>query len=137
VFEQLLEEVVARCLEVGLKIRHCFCWHDSHRTAACTDAHRGNRRSSCVARVAGVFAAVIAPPANTRIWIAAGVTDPRRGFMGLSALVQTKLEQSPMSGHVFVFRGRRGDLIRLLWFDGDGLCYFPKDLSAVVSSGRK
>ena len=62
---------------------------------------------------------MIAPPANTRIWIAAGVTDLRRGFMGLSALVQTKLEHSPMSGHVFVFRGRRGDLIKLLWFDGD------------------
>jgi transposase len=75
-----------------------------------------------------VFATVIAPPANTRIWIAAGVTDLRRGFMGLSALVQTKLEQSPMSGHVFVFRGRRGDLIKLLWFDGDGLCLFSKRL---------
>ena len=48
---------------------------------------------------------MITPPANTRIWIAAGITDLRRGFMGLSALVQTKLEQSPMSGHVFVFRG--------------------------------
>ena len=59
---------------------------------------------------------------NTQIWIAAGVTDLRRGFMGLSALVQSKLEQSPMSGQVFVFRGRRGDLIKLLWFDGDGLC---------------
>jgi len=48
---------------------------------------------------------MIALPANTRIWIAAGVTDLRRGFTGLSALVQTKLEQSPFSGHVFVFRG--------------------------------
>jgi len=56
------------------------------------------------------------------------VADLRRGFMGLSALVQTKLEQSPMSGHVFAFRGRRGDLIKLLWFDGDGLCLFSKRL---------
>src|SRR5512144_346572 len=71
---------------------------------------------------------MIGPPAGTRIWIAAGVTDLRRGFTGLSALVQTKLEQSPMSGHVFVFRGRRGDLIKLLWFDGDGLCLFAKRL---------
>ncbi len=71
---------------------------------------------------------MITPPAHMRIWIAAGVTDLRRGFMGLSALVQTKLEQSPMSGHVFVFRGRRGDLIKLLWFDGDGLCLFSKRL---------
>ena len=47
-------------------------------------------------------------PANTRIWIAAGVTDMRRGFTGLSAVVQTTLEENPLSGHVFVFRGRRG-----------------------------
>jgi len=52
----------------------------------------------------------------------------RRGFQGLSALVQTKLEQSPFSGHVFVFRGRRGDLIKVLWWDGDGLCLFAKRL---------
>ena len=57
---------------------------------------------------------MIAFPANTRIWIAAGVTDMRRGFTGLSALVQTALEEDPLSGHVFVFRGRRGDLIKLL-----------------------
>jgi len=67
-------------------------------------------------------------PQHTQIWIAAGVTDLRRGFMGLSALVQSQLQQSPMSGQVFVFRGRRGDLIKLLWFDGDGLCLFAKRL---------
>lgn len=66
--------------------------------------------------------------AGTRVWIAAGVTDLRRGFVGLSALVQTALEQDPFSGQVFVFRGRRGDLIKLLWFDGDGLCLFAKRL---------
>ena len=66
--------------------------------------------------------------ASTRIWIAAGVTDMRRGFHGLSAKVQTVLEQQPYSGHVFVFRGRRGDLIKVLWFDGDGLCLFAKRL---------
>jgi transposase len=71
---------------------------------------------------------MITLPQHTQIWIAAGVTDLRRGFMGLSALVQSNLEQSPMSGQVFVFRGRRGDLIKLLWFDGDGLCLFAKRL---------
>jgi len=71
---------------------------------------------------------MITLPAQTHIWIAAGVTDLRRGFDGLSALVQTKLEQSPFSGHVFVFRGRRGDLIKVLWWDGDGLCLFAKRL---------
>lgn len=67
-------------------------------------------------------------PAGTRIWIAAGITDMRRGFTGLSAHVQTALEQNPYEGHVFVFRGRRGDLIKVLWWDGDGLCLFAKRL---------
>jgi transposase len=71
---------------------------------------------------------MISLPPHSHIWIAAGVTDLRRGFTGLSALVQTTLTQDPFSGHVFVFRGRRGDLIKLLWWDGDGLCLFAKRL---------
>ena len=74
--------------------------------------------------------------AGTRIWVAAGVTDMRRGFQGLSAQVQTVLEQQPFSGHVFVFRGRRGDTIKILWFDGDGFL-FAKRLERGASSGRK
>jgi len=68
------------------------------------------------------------PAAGTKIWIAAGVTDMRRGFQGLSGQVQMVLQQQPFSGHVFVFRGRRGDMIKRLWFDGDGLCLFAKRL---------
>ena len=71
---------------------------------------------------------MIALPTSTQIWIVAGVTDLRRGFTGLSGMVQTKLEQDPFSGHVFVFRGRRGHLIKVLWWDGDGLCLFAKRL---------
>ena len=71
---------------------------------------------------------MIALPSNTSIWIAAGVTDMRRGFTGLSAVAQTVLEQNPYSGHVFVFRGKRGDLVKVLWWDGDGLCLFAKRL---------
>ncbi len=67
-------------------------------------------------------------PTGTKIWIAAGVTDMRRGFDGLSAQVQTVLQQQPFSGHVFLFRGRRGDIVKLLWWDGDGLCLFAKRL---------
>lgn len=65
-------------------------------------------------------------PAGTRI--AAGVTDMRRRFHGLSAQVQAVLGEQPYSGHVFVFRGRRGDMVKLMWFDGDGLCLFEKRL---------
>lgn len=71
---------------------------------------------------------MIAPPAGTRIWLAAGVTDMRCGFDGLTARVQTVLEADPCSGHLFVFRGRRGDRIKVLWWDGDGLCLFAKRL---------
>ena len=73
-------------------------------------------------------AAMIGLPAGTKVWIAAGVTDMRKGMDGLAALAQTALEQNPFSGHVFVFRGRRGDLLKLVWFDGDGLCLFAKRL---------
>jgi len=65
---------------------------------------------------------------GTKIWLAAGVTDMRRGFQGLSAQVQTVLNKQPFSGHVFVFRGRRGDIVKLLWWDGDALGLFAKRL---------
>ena len=71
---------------------------------------------------------MIGLPANTRVWLAAGRTDMRRGFDGLAAMVQTALADNPFSGHVFVFRGRRGDIIKVLWFDGQGLCLFAKRL---------
>ena len=67
-------------------------------------------------------------PPGTHIWIAAGFTDMRRGFLGLSTMVETALKQAPYSGHVFVFRGKRGDLVKVLWFDGDGLCLLQKRL---------
>ena len=56
------------------------------------------------------------------------MTDMRRGFDGLAAIAQEKLGADPFGGHVFVFRGRRGDLVKLLWWDGDGLCLFAKRL---------
>jgi transposase len=71
---------------------------------------------------------MIGLPSGTRIWLAAGLTDMRRGFDGLAALAQSALEQDPFSGHVFAFRGRRGDIIKLLWWDGQGMCLFAKRL---------
>jgi transposase len=71
---------------------------------------------------------VIAPPIGARVWLAAGATDMRRGFDGLARQVQQTLEQDPFSGHVFAFRGRRGDLLKLLYWDGQGLCLFAKRL---------
>jgi transposase len=63
---------------------------------------------------------MIALASNTRVWLAAGITGMRKGFDGLAALVATTLESDPFSGHVFVFRGKRGDRIKLLWYAGHG-----------------
>ena len=71
---------------------------------------------------------MIGLPAGTRVWLAAGATDMRKGFDSLAAQAQSVLGQDPFSGHVFCFRGRRGDLVKLLWWDGDGLCLFAKRL---------
>ncbi|WP_296448563.1 IS66 family insertion sequence element accessory protein TnpB [Rhodoferax sp. UBA5149] len=71
---------------------------------------------------------MIGLPTGTRVWLAAGLTDMRRGFDGLAASVQSALTQDPFSGHVFVFRGRRGDIVKLLWWDGQGMCLFAKRL---------
>ncbi len=71
---------------------------------------------------------MIPVPAQTRVWLSAGVTDMRKGFDGLSALAEKVLEQDPYSGHLFVFRGRRGDLVKVIWFDGQGACLFSKRL---------
>ena len=54
----------------------------------------------------------------------------RNGFDGLAALVQTRLLEDMYSGQLFVFRGRRGDRIKMIWFDGDGLCLFAKRLES-------
>lgn len=72
---------------------------------------------------------MIGVPANTRIWIAAGVTDMRSGFNGLAAKVEAVLRKDPFfSGHVFIFRGKRGDLVKLLWWCDGGLCLLAKRL---------
>lgn len=71
---------------------------------------------------------MIALPAGTRVWLVAGVTDMRCGFQGLAAKVQTALEENPLGGNVFIFRGRRGDLVKLLWATDDGLWLLAKRL---------
>ena len=80
---------------------------------------------------------MIAPPSGTRIWLAAGITDMRRGMDGLATLVQSTLELDPFSGHVFAFRGRRGDIIKILWWSGDGMNLYASVLSAAVLSGPR
>ena len=71
---------------------------------------------------------MITVPAGVRIYLACGVTDMRKGFDGLSMLAQEVLKQEPFSGHLFVFRGKRGDLVKVLYWDGQGFCLFAKRL---------
>jgi transposase len=67
-------------------------------------------------------------PSGVRVWLATGHTDMRKGFDGLALLVQETLRRNPHAGHLFVFRGRRGGLIKVLWHDGQGMCLFAKRL---------
>ena len=71
---------------------------------------------------------MIPVPCNTRIWLAAGITDMRRGFNTLAAQVQQHLGEDPYSGHMFVFRGRQCDLVKIIWWDQQGACLFTKRL---------
>ena len=71
---------------------------------------------------------MIPVPAGVRVWLATGHTDMRRGFPGLALQVQETLKANPHGGHLFVFRGKRGDLIKVIWHDGQGACLFSKRL---------
>ena len=59
---------------------------------------------------------MIPVPGATKVWLAAGVTDMRRGFTALAAQAEATLQQDPFAGHLFVFRGRRGDLVKVIWW---------------------
>ena len=65
---------------------------------------------------------------GVRVWIATGHTDMRRGMNGLALQVQEGLRRDPHAGDLFVFRGRRGDLIKILWHDGLGMSLYAKRL---------
>ena len=71
---------------------------------------------------------MLGPPPGTRVFLACGVTDMRKGFDGLAAQVQTVLAQDPYGGALFCFRGRRGHLLKILVWDGQGLVLVAKRL---------
>ena len=75
---------------------------------------------------------MIAVPQGMKVWLAAKPVDMRKGFDGLSMLAQDTLKQDPFSGHLFVFRGKRGDLVKVLYWDGQGFCLYYK----VLEQGR-
>jgi len=71
---------------------------------------------------------MIGLPAGTRVYIACGATDMRCGFDGLAAKIETVLKLDPFEGSIFIFRGKRGDLIKALYWDGQGLVLYAKRL---------
>ena len=71
---------------------------------------------------------MIAPPTGARVYLACGYTDMRKGMQGLAMLVQQALAENPFDGGVYAFRGRRANLLKLIWHDGIGLCMLTKRL---------
>jgi transposase len=71
---------------------------------------------------------MIPVPGNARVWLAVGRTDMRRGMNGLALLVQESLKRDPHAGDLFVFRGRKGDLVKIIWHDGLGMSLYAKRL---------
>src|ERR1700691_5309429 len=67
-------------------------------------------------------------PSGVRVWLATGDTGMRKGFASLSLQVQEVLRRDPLSGQLFCFRGRSGDLLKVIWHDGQGACLFTKRL---------
>jgi transposase len=71
---------------------------------------------------------MIPVPSNVRVWLAVGRTDMRRGMDGLALQVQETLGRDPYAGDLFIFRGRSGSLIKVIWHDGIGMSLYAKRL---------
>ena len=71
---------------------------------------------------------MIALQSDVRVYLACGYTDMRKGMHGLAMLVQQVLSEDPFNGALYAFRGRRGNLLKLVWHDGIGLCMLTKRL---------
>ena len=67
---------------------------------------------------------MIVPPSGVRVWLATGATDMRRGMNSLALQVQESLRRDPHAGDLYVFRGKRGDLLKILWHDGLGMSLY-------------
>ncbi len=77
---------------------------------------------------------MIALPSGVRVYLACGVTDMRKGMVGLAMLVQQGLGGDPLDGALYAFRGRRAGLLKLLWHDGIGLCLLTKRVASYCIS---
>jgi transposase len=80
---------------------------------------------------------MIPVPSGVRVWLAVGRTDMRRGMNGLALQVQEVLRRNPHAGDLYVFRGARGDLIKILWHDVSVCRSTPKGWRKAASSGHR
>ena len=71
---------------------------------------------------------MIPVPSGVRVWLAVGHTDMRRGMNSLAVQVEQVLGRDPHAGDLYVFRGKRGHLIKILWHDGIGMSLYAKRL---------
>ncbi len=71
---------------------------------------------------------MIPVPLGVKVWLATGHTDMRKGFASLALLAQEVLKRDPLGGHVFCFRGRRGDLLKIIWHDGQAASLYVRRL---------
>ena len=79
---------------------------------------------------------MIGPGTGVRVYLACGATDMRKGISGLAMLAQTVLRQKAASGAVFAFRGKRGDRVKLLYWDGKGFACTTRFCSKAVFPGH-
>src|SRR3954454_21651071 len=91
------------------------CWRGCPGRDAAAGAGRGG-------------AAMIPVPSSVRVWLAVGRTDMRKGMNGLALQVQQALGRDPHAGDLYVFRGARGDLLKIVWHDGIGMSLYAKRL---------
>lgn len=80
---------------------------------------------------------MIGPSGTVRVMVATKPVDFRKGMEGLAMLVREHMEADPFSGAVYVFRAKRADRIKLIFWDGTGLCLFPSGSRKASSAGRR
>src|SRR5215210_455383 len=109
--------VASRSLRSSLPVR-CGC------------AYRARSRQTWLQPSSGAGPAMIPVPSGVRVWLAVGRTDMRKGMNGLALQVQQALGRDPHAGDLYVFRGARGDLIKIIWHDGIGMSLYSKRLES-------
>jgi hypothetical protein len=87
--------------------------------------------------LAGMSGGMLIPPGPIRVLVATKPVDFRKGMDGLAALVKEQLKSDPFSGVIFCFRAKRADRVKLIFWDGTGLCLFAKRLWRVANSAGR